>query len=91
VNVVVRGRATGKVQGVWFRRHVAEAAVPLAVRGYARNLDDGSVEVLLVGTSDAVAELQARVASGSPRSRVDSITWQAVDELSDHYSDFLIL
>jgi acylphosphatase len=50
---IVRGR----VQGVGFRYFVQHAATSLNLRGYARNLDDGSVEVFAVGTADRLADL----------------------------------
>jgi len=77
--IAVRGIISGKVQRVWFRRYVESIAVPLSLRGYARNLPDGCVEVLLCGTADAVAQGQAAVERGSPASRVDSAQWQNVD------------
>lgn len=78
--MIVKGRVGGLVQGVWFRRHVADAAATHGVTGYARNLADGSVEVLLVGKAEAVAAVQAQVASGPPRSRVDAVDWLVLDD-----------
>ena len=40
---------TGKVQGVFFRASTRKQALRLGLRGYAKNLADGSVEVLAVG------------------------------------------
>ena len=45
----------GRVQGVWFRGATAQRARSLGVSGHARNLDDGSVEVLAAGPAGAVA------------------------------------
>ena len=39
----------GRVQGVGFRYSTQHEAVKLGITGYARNLDDGSVEVLACG------------------------------------------
>lgn len=50
---VVRGR----VQGVGFRYFVQKTANDLNVRGWARNLDDGSVEVYATGTPDRLDTL----------------------------------
>jgi len=60
---------SGLVQGVGFRweyRRVAEAAGTV---GWARNLADGRVEVLLEGPADAVAGVEAWCHSG-PRHAV---------------------
>ncbi len=50
---IVRGR----VQGVGYRYFVERIAEELTLTGYARNLDDGSVEVYAVGSPDDIAEL----------------------------------
>ena len=54
----------GRVQGVGFRNFVQREARKLAVCGYAKNLDDGRVEVVAVGTVAAVDELMGVVAIG---------------------------
>ena len=60
---VVRGR----VQGVGFRWFVENTANSLGLRGWARNLDDGSVEVYGVGTEEQHEELAARLWRGRRR------------------------
>jgi acylphosphatase len=47
----------GRVQGVGFRYFAEGVAEEVGVTGYARNLDDGSVEVYAVGTSDQLSTL----------------------------------
>ena len=64
---------TGKVQGVWFRAGTRDVAVRLGLRGRARNLADGSVEVLAVGDGDAIARLQDWLHEGPPLARVDAV------------------
>lgn len=44
----------GKVQGVFFRDSVREAAENEGLAGWAANRDDGSVEVVLEGSQEAV-------------------------------------
>jgi len=66
---VVRGR----VQGVGFRWFVAGQARRLGVRGFARNLEDGSVEVVAQGPADAVEELARALASGPALARVANV------------------
>jgi acylphosphatase len=50
VTVFVRGH----VQGVGFRWWVRSRALELGLAGHARNLDDGRVEVVAQGPSEAV-------------------------------------
>jgi acylphosphatase len=47
----------GRVQGVGFRYFVEQTANALGVRGWVRNVDDGSVEVYAVGTPAQLSEL----------------------------------
>ena len=50
-------RVRGVVQGVGFRYQTRARARSLGVAGSARNLGDGSVEVVLEGPDDAVASM----------------------------------
>ena len=64
----------GRVQGVGFRYSTQHEAVKLGITGYARNLDDGSVEVVACGKSEQVEQLLAWLKAGGPRSaRVDKV------------------
>lgn len=64
----------GQVQGVGFRYSTQMQAQQLGLTGYARNLDDGSVEVLACGERERVEQLVAWLKAGGPRSaRVDRV------------------
>jgi len=65
----IRWVASGRVQGVGFRWHVAQAAQRLGVTGWARNLPDGSVEVVAEGTGSELAALEKSIRTG-PRAAV---------------------
>ncbi|MGQ9633842.1 MAG: acylphosphatase [Bryobacteraceae bacterium] len=54
----------GRVQGVGYRYFVQEAAQQLGLSGYAKNLDDGRVEVYAVGPPEALAELDGLLWKG---------------------------
>lgn len=66
---VVRGR----VQGVGFRAATGQRAGELGLRGHARNLADGRVEVLAVGDADALDQLAAWLRIGPPLAQVDEL------------------
>lgn len=51
----------GRVQGVGFRFTVRELAASLDLRGYVRNLPDGSVELLAQGSRPKLEQLLDRV------------------------------
>jgi|HubBroStandDraft_5_1064220.scaffolds.fasta_scaffold101403_2 acylphosphatase len=68
-----RFRIVGKVQGVYFRHSTRGEATRLAIAGYARNLPDGSVEVLAQGDGPAVEELLRWLHRGPRDARVDGV------------------
>ncbi len=66
---IVRGR----VQGVCFRASTRDMALPLGINGYAKNLGDGSVEVLAQGSADALAALESYLHRGPRFAHVDAV------------------
>jgi acylphosphatase len=64
---------TGRVQGVFFRRAAAEEARNLGIGGWARNLEDGSVEIVGEGRRRDLEALAAWAREGPPHARVDTI------------------
>ena len=70
----------GHVQGVLFRASTRQQATELGVRGYARNLHDGRVEVLAVGDVQAVERLAEWLKHGPPHARVDRVERIEADE-----------
>lgn len=71
--VVRRFLVHGKVQGVFFRHSTRLQAERLAIRGIARNLPDGSVEVIAWGAAPAIQELRAWLHRGPVQARVDAV------------------
>ena len=64
----------GKVQGVGFRWFVARNATRLRVMGYARNLGDGSVEVVAVAPDGAtLAEFESLIGRGPEFAQVSGV------------------
>lgn len=63
----------GQVQGVGFRWFVARQAHRLGLRGFVRNMDDGSVEVVAQGPDSAVDELARSLIQGPARARVSRV------------------
>jgi acylphosphatase len=54
----------GRVQGVGYRYFAQRAADQLGLTGYARNLDDGRVEVYAAGPLDKLSELAGMLHRG---------------------------
>ena len=69
----------GRVQGVAFRAHARHEAQALGLRGHARNLADGRVEVVAHGDAEALATFQRWLAHGPPMARVDGVSREALD------------
>lgn len=62
------------MQGVWYRASTAREATALGLHGWARNLPDGSVEVVARGALDARSALSAWLWQGPPAARVADVT-----------------
>ena len=66
-------RVSGRVQGVYYRGTAVGRARELGIKGYARNLPDGRVEVLVQGADAAVATFIQWLWIGSSASQVTSV------------------
>lgn len=64
---------SGKVQGVFFRASTREQALKLGLRGHAKNLADGRVEVLAEGDEYALDALGRWLHVGPPMARVAGV------------------
>jgi acylphosphatase len=63
----------GRVQGVGYRYFVLRHAEELGLAGFARNLPDGSVEVMAEGNEAGLEELAGRLAEGPSFAHVTSV------------------
>jgi acylphosphatase len=73
---VVRGR----VQGVGYRYFALREAEALGVAGFARNLADGSVEVVAEADPALLRDLEARLREGPSFAEVASIESEPLAE-----------
>ncbi|HME38994.1 MAG TPA: acylphosphatase [Steroidobacteraceae bacterium] len=71
--VTRRFRVFGRVQGVYFRHSTRLEAQRLLIRGTARNLPDGTVEVLAQGATSGVEELRLWLHRGPARAQVEEV------------------
>lgn len=77
--IAARFLVSGKVQGVWFRGSAREQALRLGLRGYARNLVDGRVEVLAVGESVQVEAIERWLWQGPPLAKVENVSRENIE------------
>ena len=68
----------GDVQGVGFRYFVLRKAQQLGLRGWVRNNDDGTVELVAEGARQDLEQLKRAVEEGPRMARVDRVDtrWQ---------------
>jgi len=74
----VRLRIRGRVQGVGYRYWAADEARRLGLSGWVRNRHDGSVETLIAGRAERVAEMTARCHEGPSMACVSRVDEEVV-------------
>lgn len=76
---------SGRVQGVFYRASTRQKAIELGCTGYARNLPDGRVEVLVLAEPHAVHALIDWLWRGPPAAQVENVEVIEVapDEIDD--------
>ena len=68
-----RFRIYGHVQGVGFRYFTWQYALKIGVTGFVRNLADGTVEVIAVGSESQIDALDAWLQEGPRTAIVDDV------------------
>lgn len=64
---------SGRVQGVGFRYSALAMARSLGLRGWVRNLPDGSVETMAWGSPEQITAYLDWLGAGSSMARVDGV------------------
>ena len=77
----------GDVQGVGFRYFVLRKAHQLGLRGWVRNNDDGTVELVAEGARQDLEQLKRAVEEGPRMARVDRVdtSWQSATGNLDRF------
>ena len=71
-----RSFVSGRVQGVFYRATCVRRAQELGITGFARNLPDGRVEVLMEGEESAVHALREWLHQGPEKAQVTDVALQ---------------
>ena len=87
MNVSYMAHISGKVQGVYFRASSQQMAIEYGLSGYAHNLADGDVEVLVCGEEQNVDKMLEWLAHGPPQAEVEQVEKKKVEWRSlNHFS-----
>jgi acylphosphatase len=73
VKKAVRLYIEGTVQGIFFRQFIKENAERNNIRGFARNLEDGRVEVYAEGDGDSVDKMIEACKKGPAHSQIKKV------------------
>lgn len=78
---------SGKVQGVFYRASCQEVAQRLGLKGWAKNLSTGQVEVLAQGEKEKIEKLIEWCRKGPPSAVVNNvqIKWENISEEFDSF------
>lgn len=89
MNVHVNIKVRGRVQGVFYRASTKDKARALGLKGFVKNIADGSVYIEAEGPSEKIAELIIWCKQGSPASKVTNV--QVDDATIQNLSAFKII
>ena len=81
----------GRVQGVGFRYFVLRRAQELGLRGWTRNLENGSVEVRAWGGEAELTKLREELARGPRSAKVTNVEISEISDAEDSGSAFQII
>ena len=69
----------GLVQEVFFRYSAKTEAKKLSLVGYIKNLDDGSVEIIICGNKEKINEFMEWCRNGSAMAKVERVEANEVE------------
>lgn len=79
---------SGRVQGVLFRQYARAKALELGLTGFAKNLIDGKVEIVVEGPKEKVEVFVEWVQKGPTLARVDNVE-TAEEEYTGEFEGFV--
>lgn len=81
--VALEVRVSGRVQGVYFRDSTRRRAIGLGLTGWVKNLPDGRVAALFVGSPEACRQALDFVREGPPNAYVTGVDERWLDPPDD--------
>ncbi len=87
MKVCFQVHVSGTVQGVFFRASTQQQAIELGISGYARNLADGDVELMICGEQGNVEMMLTWLKHGPENAEVQSLQQKQVQlQEFNHFS-----
>ncbi|MCC5908155.1 MAG: acylphosphatase [Balneolaceae bacterium] len=80
----------GRVQGVGFRYFTRQNAYDLNIKGWVKNMPDGTVETLISGNRENIREMIKRLMKGPRRARVTDIEEMSSNNIDETFHDFSV-
>lgn len=80
----------GRIQGVYYRKSVSQAVMKKQIRGYIKNLSDGTVEVIAELIDDDLNDFLELLREGSLLSHVDDISYELINDADLVFDGFEI-
>ncbi|MES2965776.1 MAG: acylphosphatase [Bdellovibrionota bacterium] len=74
---------SGRVQGVGFRAFTERKGAALGLEGRVRNLRDGRVEAIAIGSAEKIREFEILIAKGPMLAKVTDVAITEIDEASE--------
>jgi len=84
-----RYKIHGRVQGVGFRHSTLRTAISLGIKGYVKNLYDGTVEVLAEGDEKSMSQFLNYLKTGPRMAQVEKVELREANA-ENKYGDFHI-
>lgn len=81
--------ASGRVQGVFYRKFVKENALELGVKGFVQNLEDGRVKAVCVCKKLVLEKLVEKMHTGPMLAKVENIQTKEIS-LKEKFEGFEI-
>lgn len=81
---------SGRVQGVGFRYFTYKTAKELGIKGWVKNLQDGTVETVFTGSPEDVNTMKERLTEGPARAKVQHVEEIELTTDTDSFNDFSI-
>ncbi|WP_300462783.1 acylphosphatase [Desulfobacula sp.] len=82
-NIQLKVTITGRVQGVYYRAETKHTADRLGVKGYVKNLSNGSVEAVFEGDAETVRQMTDWCRKGPAAAVVEQVQAETADALSN--------